>query len=84
MGLSVRPEELAHLHLPFKRQRKWTKYLWPSEALVLTQVTSVSQRKGTVTASPRGTGGTMCVEQRNKVNYVFPAVRHWVELQGKS
>lgn len=64
MGLSARPEELAHPHLPFKRQRKWTKHLWPLEALVLTQVTSASQRKGTVTASPRGSGGTMCVEQR--------------------
>lgn len=34
---------------------------------VLIQVTSASRRKGTVTASPRGGGGIIRVEQRNKV-----------------
>ena len=34
---------------------------------VLTQVTSASQRKGTVTANPRGGGSIIRVEQRNKV-----------------
>lgn len=75
MGLSIRSEDLAHSHLPFKRQKQGTKDLWPSEALVLTLVTSASQRKGALT-SPRGSGGTMCVEHRNKASHAFPWARH--------
>lgn len=55
--------------LSLKRQRKWTKDLWPSEALVLTLVASASQRKEAVTASPRGSGDTRCVEEGDKARH---------------
>lgn len=81
MGLSVRPGELAHLPHTFKKVEELDKDLWPSEALLLTLVTSASQWKGAITASPRGSSGTVCVDEGNKASHAFAPARHWVELQ---
>lgn len=54
MGLSGRPGELTHLHRTFKKVEELDKDLWPSEALLLTLVTSASQWKGAITRAPQG------------------------------
>ena len=46
--------------------------LWSLEALVLTLVTSASQSKGVITANPRGSGGTTCVEEGDRASHAFP------------
>lgn len=66
MGLSVSLRNWLTYTFSLKRQGKRTKDLWPSETLELTLVTSASQRKGAITASPRGSGGTTYMEQGDK------------------
>lgn len=80
MGLSVRPGELAHLHRTFKKVEELDKDLWPSEALLLTLVTVSLSVERSNNRSPRGSSGTMCVDEGNKASHALAPAWHWVEL----